>query len=230
MLVDSEVIALAVTRRRLGEAGLHLSDEETRKRFLGLRLDSVVHKVETELGAPLPKEFPDDLSREILATFARELKGVEGVRQAVGGLRARVCVASSSALERLNFALRITGYETLFTPNIFSAAEVAQGKPSPDLFLFAARAMGAAPKDCLVIEDSVAGVAAARAAGMRVFGFVGAKSFLPRRGGGGFDRSRGRTHLRRYGAAARPRDRAGGANRRDEHGLTSWRGSRITTV
>jgi D-ribulokinase len=177
VLVDSEVIALAVTRRRLGEAGLHLSDEETRERFLGLRLDSVLRRVETELGAPLPKEFPDDLSREILATFARELKGVEGVRQAVGGLRARVCVASSSAPDRLRFALRVTGYETLFAPNIFSAAEVAQGKPSPDLFLHAARAMGAQPKDCLVIEDSVAGVAAARAAGMGVFGFVGASHF-----------------------------------------------------
>ena len=177
VLVDSEVIALAVTRRRLREAGLQLSDEETRERFLGLRLDSVVRRIETELGAPLPKEFPDDLSREILATFASELKGVEGVRQAVGGLRARVCVASSSAPERLRFALRVTGYESLFAPNIFSAVEVAQGKPSPDLFLFAARAMGAAPKDCLVIEDSVAGVAAARAAGMRVFGFVGASHF-----------------------------------------------------
>ena len=65
----------------------------------------------------------------------------------------------------------------LFAPNIFSAAEVAQGKPSPDLFLFAARAMGAAPSDCLVIEDSVAGVAAARAAGMTVFGFVGGSHF-----------------------------------------------------
>jgi D-ribulokinase len=177
VLVDSEVIALAVTRRRLGEAGLRLSDEETRDRFLGLRLDSVLRRVETELGAPLPKEFPDDLTREILTTFARELKGVEGVRQAVEGLRARVCVASSSAPERLNFALRVTGYETLFAPNIFSAAEVVQGKPSPDLFLFAARAMGAAPNDCLVIEDSVAGVSAARAAGMRVFGFVGASHF-----------------------------------------------------
>jgi D-ribulokinase len=177
VLVDSEVIALAVTRRRLGEAGLRLTDEETRERFLGLRLDSVVRRVETELGAPLPKEFPDDLSREILATFARELKGVAGVRQAVAGLRARVCVASSSAPERLSFALRVTGYEALFAPNIFSAAEVAQGKPSPDLFLFAARAMGAASKDCLVIEDSVAGVAAARAAGMRVFGFVGGSHF-----------------------------------------------------
>src|SRR5208282_3541222 len=66
VLVDSEVIALAVTRRRLGEAGLRLTDEETRERFLGLRLDSVVRSVEAELGAPLPKEFPDALSREIL--------------------------------------------------------------------------------------------------------------------------------------------------------------------
>ena len=111
------------------------------------------------------------------ATFARELKGVEGVRQAVAGLSARVCVASSSAPERLRLALRVAGYENLFAPNIFSAAEVAEGKPSPDLFLYAARAMGAGPKDCLVIEDSVAGVSAARAAGMTVFGFVGASHF-----------------------------------------------------
>ena len=87
-----------------------------------------MRRIETELGAPLPEEFPDDLSREILAPFARELKGVEGVRQAVAGLRARVCVASSSAPERLRFALRVTGYEALFAPNIFSAAEVAAGK------------------------------------------------------------------------------------------------------
>jgi HAD superfamily hydrolase (TIGR01509 family) len=177
VLVDSEVIALAVTRRLLGEAGLRLTDEETRERFLGMRQDSVLERIKAELGAPLPKEFADDLSREILATFARELKGVEGVRQAVGGLRARVCVASSSAPERLRFALRVTGYEALFAPNIFSAAEVAQGKPSPDLFLFAARAMGAAPSDCLVIEDSISGVAAARAAGMTVFGFLGGSHF-----------------------------------------------------
>ena len=117
------------------------------------------------------------MSREILATFARELKGVEGVRQAVGGLRARVCVASSSAPERLASRCGSPATRRCSRRNIFSAAEVAQGKPSPDLFLFAARAMGAAPSDCLVIEDSVAGVAAARAAGMRVFGFVGGSHF-----------------------------------------------------
>jgi HAD superfamily hydrolase (TIGR01509 family) len=177
VLVDSELIALAVTRRMLGEAGLNLSDDETRVRFLGMRQDLVLERVEAELGAPLPKDFPDKLSREILSIFGRELKGVEGVRQAIQGLEARVCVASSSEPDRLRFALRVTDYETMFSPNIFSAAQVERGKPHPDLFLFAARSMGVAPRDCLVIEDSVAGVTAARAAGMTVFGFAGGSHF-----------------------------------------------------
>ncbi len=177
VLVDSEVISLGVTRRMLAEAGLSLSDDETRKRFLGKRQDAVLRRVEAELGARLPTDFTGALSREILATFERDLKGVEGVRQAVAGLDARVCVASSSAPERLRFALRVTGYEALFAPNIFSSAEVPRGKPHPDLFLFAARTLGAAPEYCLVIEDSVAGVTAARAAGMIVFGFVGGSHF-----------------------------------------------------
>ena len=129
------------------------------------------------------------------------------MRQAVEGLRARVCVASSSAPERLRLALRVTGYEALFAPNIFSAADVAQGKPSPDLFLFAARAMGAAPKDCLVIEDSVAGVAAARAAGMTVFGFVGASHFSPADEGADLTAAGAELIFRRHGAAARTRRR-----------------------
>jgi D-ribulokinase len=177
VLVDSEVIALGVMRRRLSETGLRLTDQETRERFLGRRLDSAMLRIEAEFGAPLPTEFIVDFSREILLAFERELKGVEGVRQAVEGLSARVCVASSSGHDRLRHSLRLAGYESLFAPNIFSATEVAEGKPSPDLFLHAARVMGAAPNDCLVIEDSVAGVAAGRAAGMAVFGFVGASHF-----------------------------------------------------
>ena len=177
VLVDSEVISLGVTRRMLAEAGLALSDDETRRRFLGKRQDAVLRRVEAELGARLPGDFTGALSREILATFERDLKGVEGVRQAVAGLDARVCVASSSAPERLRFALRVTGYEALFAPNIFSSAEVPRGKPHPDLFLFAAHTLGADPDRCLVIEDSVAGVSAARAAGMIVFGFVGGSHF-----------------------------------------------------
>ena len=165
--------------------------------------------IETELGAPLPESFRDDFSREILSAFARELKGVEGVRQAIEGLRARVCVASSSGHERLRLSLRAAGYETLFAPNIFSAADVAEGKPSPDLFLHAARAMGVEPKDCLVIEDSVAGVVAARAAGMTVFGFVGASHFSPLDEGAHLTAAGAELLFDDDGAAARPRRREG---------------------
>ena len=177
VLVDSEPIALSVTRRMLEEAGLRLTDAETRERFLGLSLDSVLKRMDSELAAPLPRGFHEQLSDEILAAFGRELKAIEGVKQAVARLHAPVCVASSSAPARIRYSLKVTGLEPLFAPNLFSAAQVANGKPAPDLFLFAARMMNAKPPDCLVIEDSVAGITAARAAGMTAFGFVGGSHF-----------------------------------------------------
>jgi D-ribulokinase len=177
VLVDSEVLALASIRRKLEQAGVRLSKEETRERFLGVRLDSALRRIEAERGARLPEGFAEEVTRAVIADFERDLKGMEGVRRAVGGLRARVCVASSSAPTRLHFALRVAGYEALFAPNIFSGAQVARGKPHPDLFLYAARAMGASPADCLVIEDSAVGVEAARRAGMSVYGFVGGSHY-----------------------------------------------------
>ena len=108
-----------------------------------------------------------------LRRFAGELKGIDGVREAVSGLHCRVCVASSSPLERIRLALTLAGYDVLFEPHIFSATMASRGKPHPDLFLYAARQMHADPAQCLVIEDSAAGVMAAVSAGMEVFGFVG---------------------------------------------------------
>ncbi len=179
VLVDSEVIALEQTRRALGAAGLHLSDAQTFGRFLGRRRDTIVQLAQEELGGQLPQDFSDDLTRDILARFATDLKGVAGVRQALAGLRARVCVASSSAPERIRQSLVLAGYEALFAPNIFSATMVAEGKPRPDLFLHAAGQMGVVASQCLVIEDSVAGVLAAASAGMEAFAFVGGSHFRP---------------------------------------------------
>jgi HAD superfamily hydrolase (TIGR01509 family) len=173
VLVDSEVIALAETRQALGEAGLHLSDEEVLDRFLGLSADAVALSAEKDLGGALPASFSSDLTRRILAGFEHELKGVVGIRQALAGLGARVCVASSSPPERIRLSLAAVGYKALFEPNIFSASAVKRGKPSPDLFLHAAHEMSVEPSACLVIEDSVPGVQAAAAAGMPVFGFTG---------------------------------------------------------
>jgi HAD superfamily hydrolase (TIGR01509 family) len=173
VLVDSELIALGQTRAALDAAGLSLTHDQATEKFLGLSLDSIIEKVECDLNVALPANFRADLSREILGRFTAELKGIAGVREAVEGLSCRVCVASSSPLERIRRALSLTGYDALFEPNIFSASMASRGKPHPDLFLYAARQMGAEPRQCLVIEDSAAGVTAAVSAGMAVFGFVG---------------------------------------------------------
>jgi HAD superfamily hydrolase (TIGR01509 family) len=173
VLVDSETIALARTRMALAQAGLKLGEAEVRERFLGLSAQSMQEIAERALGAPLPASFQSELARETLADFERELKGVEGIGEAISRLDARVCVASSSSLERIHASLRIVGYADLFGPNVFSAEDVASGKPEPDIFLHAARCLGADPKSCLVVEDSAPGVTAARRANMTVFGFTG---------------------------------------------------------
>jgi HAD superfamily hydrolase (TIGR01509 family) len=177
VLVDSETIALGQMRAALDAAGLSLTHAQAIDRFLGLSLDSIVQSAEADLAASLPANFRSDLSRDILERFSGELRGIAGVRQAVEGLDCRVCVASSSAPERIRLALSAVGYDALFEPHVFSANMAPRGKPHPDLFLYAARQMGVAPEQCLVIEDSAAGVAAAVSAGMEVFGFVGGSHF-----------------------------------------------------
>jgi HAD superfamily hydrolase (TIGR01509 family) len=177
VLVDSELIALGQMRRALGEAGLPITHDQAIDRFLGLSVETIMERAEADLAGALPASFRNDLARDILARFAGELKGIEGVRQAVAGLGCRVCVASSSPPERIRLALSVAGYSGLFEPNIFSATMAPRGKPHPDLFLHAARQMGASPEACLVIEDSAPGIVAAVSAGMVVFGFVGGSHF-----------------------------------------------------
>ena len=174
VIVDSETIALDRTRAVLRRHGLDLSAENARQRFLGVSAKSIQRMAEDDLGAALPDGFLDELTDEILVGFEHELKAMDGVREALAELKGgKVCVASSSSFQRIRTALRIVGFTRLFEPNVFSAAEVAHGKPAPDLFLHAARRMGAEPAECLVIEDSEPGVIAAARAGMTVFGFLG---------------------------------------------------------
>ena len=173
VLVDSEPISLAMTREHLARHGFEVSEAEGRDLFLGISAASARKIAEARLGGPLPDDFEAQLSRETLARFEGELQGVPHLREAVAALGRPVCVASSGSPERIRASLRIVGYADLFGPRLFSAREVAHGKPAPDLFLHAARSLGVAPTDCLVVEDSVAGVTAARAAGMTVFGFTG---------------------------------------------------------
>ena len=173
VLVDSEPISLAVTRAFLARYGLPLTDEEGRELFLGLSSLSTRKIAESRLGAKLPESYEVEIGREIIEKFERELQGVPFVRETIGVLGCPVCVASSSSPARIRASLQIVGYADLFGPRVFSAHEVENGKPAPDLLLHAANTLGVAPADCLVVEDSVAGVTAAKRAGMIVFGFTG---------------------------------------------------------
>jgi HAD superfamily hydrolase (TIGR01509 family) len=173
VLVDSETIACRVDAELFTALGFPLSFEEIRRDFVGVSATTMCREVEARFGRRLPADMPQLLLQTALDSFETELRAIPGVAEAIGTLGGARCVASSSAPPRIRRSLELTGLFDLFAPHLFSATMVPNGKPAPDLFLHAAAEMGAAPADCLVIEDSVPGVAAARAAGMRVLGFVG---------------------------------------------------------
>jgi HAD superfamily hydrolase (TIGR01509 family) len=137
-------------------------------------LRDVLADAETLLSRPIPADLGAQAGRRLLARFRCELKAVAGVREAIAALPYPRCVASSSRRERITLSLEVTGLAPLFGNNVFSADQVARGKPAPDLFLAAAHALGAAPAHCIVIDDSPLGIQAALAAGMQAIGVAGA--------------------------------------------------------
>lgn len=174
VLVDSELIANTAIAELMTQLGRPMTVQEALGLFVGKRLQEVLAAAEALLGAPIPPAAAERAGRQLLARFRRELKPIDGVRAAIEALPYRRCVASSSAPERIRISLETTGLAPLFGDRLFSAEQVANGKPAPDLFLLAARSLGAMPADCIVIEDSPLGIAAARSAGMRAVGFAGA--------------------------------------------------------
>jgi len=173
VLVDSETIACRVDAQYLTEIGFPTTEQEALHRYLGRSVAFMRSDLETRFGRPLPDDFSATMHERTVLAFSSELKSVEGIAQVVAQVPCKICVASSSTPERIERALRITGLWERFHPHIFSATQVKRGKPAPDLFLFAAEQMSIAPSECVVIEDSPAGIEAARAAKMRVIGFTG---------------------------------------------------------
>jgi HAD superfamily hydrolase (TIGR01509 family) len=179
VLVDSEVIVCRVEVQAFAEIGYSIELERFMERFIGKAARDSRAIIEQELGRSLPVEFNSEVARRVAEAFARELKPVHGVAEALARLPHQKCVASSSLPDRLAYTLRLAGLAEWFGTDIFSAAMVARGKPAPDLFLHAADEMRVAPSRCLVIEDSAPGIIAAKAAGMIAFGFVGASHCRP---------------------------------------------------
>ena len=178
VLVDSEPISISVLLELMAKAG-HVMDEETAYRlFLGRSMAATVELLREDFGFVVTPAHLEQARAILNDRFRRELKPIPGIKSALGRLSGPRCIASSSKPERIRFSLSVTGLLDQFEPHIYSATMVERGKPAPDLFIHAARDMDAAPDDCLVIEDSPAGVEAAKAAGMRVFGFTGGSHAL----------------------------------------------------
>ena len=173
VLVDSEPIATAVVAQEFHRAGFGVSPEVIARYFAGRRPADMFAAVEAATGRKLPPDFAATVTAATLHRFRQELKATPHVEHALTWLRGPKCVASSSTLDRVRASLETTGLTRFFERNLFSATDVPGGKPAPDLFLHAARLTGVAPKDCVVVEDSPAGVSAATAAGMMPIGFVG---------------------------------------------------------
>jgi HAD superfamily hydrolase (TIGR01509 family) len=179
VLVDSEPISSRITAAALAEAGIEISEAEVCDRFLGISTASMLETIEAERGRRLPASFQATLRARILTAFEDALEPVAGVPALLEALPLNRCVASSSHPERIRRSLKLAGLLDRLAPHLFSASMVSAGKPAPDLFLLAAARMAVRPSRCLVIEDSAVGIRAGKAAGMTVFGFVGASHVRP---------------------------------------------------
>ena len=175
VLVDSEPIANRILTDALVECGLTLSRTEVAQATTGYSMLQVLAWAEGALGRPLPENFINTTQLRTFQAFRQELRPIPGassVLDTMANAGVPYCVASSGDHEKINLTLGLTGLLSKLDGRIFSATDVANGKPAPDLFLQAAQSMNADSFGCVVIEDSLPGVAAGLEAGMKVYGYA----------------------------------------------------------
>ena len=176
VLVDSERLSLRVDALFLDRLGWPMAESEIIERFVGRSDADIRADIEDRIGGPIPADVEREFDRLYRETFEAELRPIDGIVEAldaIAGFGTQICVASSGDHDKIRRSLKLTGLTPYFDDRIFSAADVARGKPAPDLFLHAAERMGAAPARSAVVEDSAFGVDAAIAAGMQAFAYAG---------------------------------------------------------
>jgi beta-phosphoglucomutase-like phosphatase (HAD superfamily) len=187
VLIDSEYLASRVESEVGRDLGLSLGVEEAHDLFLGKTVDGVLDAIAARTGKRPSSAWVYNWAFATAHAFLRELKTVDGVGVAVETLRRRghhMAVASQSPLARVQLSLHVAGLAGQFGDHIYVTSMVPRPKPAPDIYLLAAQKLGAAPADCIVIEDSPAGAAAALGAGMRVIGYAPDKTFDAMRASG----------------------------------------------
>ena len=171
VLVDSEKLAIQVDQEVLSELGWDISLEEIIHKFVGRSNSYLKSEIEQHLLIKLPDDWSKQLNDRYRNRFSSELKPVTGIFEALEKIELSICVASSGSIEKMRFTLGLTGLLSHFEKRLFSADQVKLGKPEPDLFLFAAQNMDTNPANCVVVEDSPAGIEGALRADMKVVAF-----------------------------------------------------------
>jgi len=173
VVIDSEVISLRMLLAELRALGVNVDHGYVVRHFLGRSYPVVMQQIRRDFGVELPEGFEADYRTRLLAAFDRQLAAMPGIGRVLDRLAVPFCLATSSSPERVRRSLQIVGLDEAFAGRITTASEVAHGKPAPDLFLLSAAKSGVDPHRCLVVEDSLPGLRAARAAGMTVWHFLG---------------------------------------------------------
>ncbi|TPK95872.1 MULTISPECIES: HAD family phosphatase [unclassified Mesorhizobium] len=181
VLVDSEIIAARVDAELLTSAGFEISAEELAETYAGLTFKDIMLRVEEKSRIPFQASLIDREEELVDRKLRADVRVIDGAREAVAAVTAPRAVCSNSRTERVEFMLEKVRLLPFFAGRIFSGLDIPskKTKPAPDVFLYAAEQLGANPKNTFVIEDSVHGIAGARAAGMRVIGFTGAGHSYP---------------------------------------------------
>ena len=172
-LVDSEILCNLGLEIKLKELGIQIDNPATLYRFRGWKLADIINTLSAEYSISLDEAFVADYRQVVSNLFDTQLQPIPNVASALAKIPQPKCVASNAPRSKIAQAVKVTHLESFFNNNLFSSYTIQAWKPKPDLFLYAAKIMGVSPKNCVVVEDSLLGIEAARSAGMRSFLYLG---------------------------------------------------------
>ncbi|GAA4237093.1 HAD family hydrolase [Postechiella marina] len=172
VLIDSETIAIGVMVDMANELGANIPKKGAVTKFKGKSFNLCMDAISKAINKPLPETFEADYRVRTFKAFRENIQPIDGIKDVLENIKLPFCVASSGPENKIELNLEVTGLLPFFENKIFSCYTIQKWKPEPDVFLWAAKTMGFKPEECLVIEDSMSGVRAAKAGGFDVFGFT----------------------------------------------------------
>ncbi|WJS93991.1 HAD family phosphatase [Flavobacterium johnsoniae] len=172
VLVDTEKIGNEILLVMAQEHGLQMELEDAYHYFNGVSLKNCFSQIEKAIGKKLPEDFEEQYRNRSFEAFLKETTPMPGIFDFLNNLKIPYCTASSGPLEKIRLNLETAGLLDRFEGKIFSSYVIKSWKPDPEIFLHAAKQMGFGVGDCIVVEDSVAGVRAGLKGGFKVYGFA----------------------------------------------------------